>query len=66
MKNLMTKVQIFLLTANIVHIFYAISYYPFIPRIFALLKLTVQSSVLVLVWIKFIHLGMISQHRFIR
>jgi len=66
MKNLMTKAQIFLLTTNIAHIFYVISYYSFIPRIFALLKLTVQSSMLVSVRIKFIHLDMISQHRFIR
>lgn len=66
MKNLMTKAQIFLLAANMAHIFYGISYYSFIPRIFALLKLTVQTSVLVLDGIKFIHLSMISQHRFIR
>lgn len=66
MKNLMTKAQIFLLAANMGHIFYGISYYSFILRIFALLKLTVQTSVLVSVRIKLIHLGMISQHRFIR
>ena len=66
MKNLTSKVQIFLLVTTITHNFSRISLYQFILRILSLLNLTVLAIVLISETMKLTLHGMFFQHRFIR